>query len=68
MARSCGGQTLEASRAVSLLIQQGDRPVLAEDLYANPFSTYTIDTLAGTLVRPSYLSLEYALHFHNVLP
>ena len=42
--------------------------MLRDDLYANPFSTYTAETLAGVLPRPSNLSLEYALHFHNVLP
>lgn len=68
VARACGVETPEAGKALATLIQQGQLSVLGDDLYANPFSTYTADTLAGALLRPSYLSLEYALHFHNVLP
>lgn len=66
--RTCRVQAPEARRALATLIQQGDLSALGDDLYANPFSPYTADTLAGALLRPSYLSLEYALHFHNILP
>lgn len=68
VARACGVEAPEARAVLATMIRKGDLPVLGEDLYANPFSTYTADALAGALLRPSYLSLEYALHFHNVLP
>ena len=68
VARACRVQTPEVRQSLGALIRQGRLSMLGNDLYANPFSTYTVDALAGALLRPSYLSLEYALHFHNVLP
>ena len=68
VASACGTQIPETREALDRLVQQGAISALAGDLYANPFSTYTAEALAGALLGPSYLSLEYALHFHNVLP
>lgn len=58
--RSVGG--------LATLVHQDALSALAADWYANPFGTYTAEALTGALLSPSYLSLEYALHFPNVLP
>lgn len=68
VASACGPPISEALEALATLVQQDAISTVAADLYTNPFSTYTAEALAGALRTPSYLSLEYALHFHNVLP
>lgn len=68
VAHACGAPIPEARAALATLVQQDALATIAGDLYTNPFSTYTAEALAGALLGPSYLSLEYALHCHNVLP
>lgn len=65
--RELAGLGIADNVALETLVAHGLLTRLTDSMYAS-FGHYTAETLAARLQRPSYLSLEYALHTRNVLP
>ena len=53
---------------VTTLLRSGELVRVKKGLYVRPDSPYSRELLANLVYGPSYLSLEYALSYHNLTP
>jgi len=65
--RLSGLSSSSLRRALYRLTKRGLLIKLSKGLYANSFSSPTLEEIAGVLYPPSYVSLESALFLHGIL-